>query len=373
MSKWKGHEFRSISKDVKTRPYLGTVGYFLGTNMAEVSDHHAELLDEAVKWSKENNPLFSKGICNWEALKIKKELEENPPELKDYIGNDLVPGEEAIDQSEKQQIKKDQSDVVLYVSVGDMDREYMGRYLRTFHNIDKNYKLYELKRKDVIPPREKRIEFQKENKSLLWFSDEFLEECLFVSRFPYGTGGYNSTYNKSMTLQNYAKMRLDSAVTDKFRRDYWYVFFINDWITKEKLYVENRFASMAQIGDYYYKTELEKEKDDEINFFSPMYYKLIGDKTSSNIKHSRQWQANNLQKIEAMVREYGQADIFITTTSNPADSELFEYLKQTALSVNFFKTFDCPAESAIYWMKKLNFLRKAMHGDLKKGASIFGH
>jgi hypothetical protein len=216
MSKWKGHEFRSISKDVKTRPYLGTVGYFLGTNMAEVSGHHAELLDEAVMWLKENNPLFSKGICNWEALKLKKELEKNPPELKDDIGNNLIPDEEVIDQSEKTKEKKDQSEIVLYVSVGDMDKEFMGRYLRTFRNVDKNYKLYELLEKDVIPERAKRTEFQKKHNSLLWFSDEYLEECLFVALFPYGTGGYNSTYRHAMTLQNYGKMRLNSAVTDKF-------------------------------------------------------------------------------------------------------------------------------------------------------------
>jgi hypothetical protein len=327
MSKSEKNEMWKLTKDVKGRWYNGTLGYIMNTNMDEVTDKDAELIEECVKFGKKHNPLYSKRICNWEALKIKKELQKNPPEVPKNIGINFESVEEYIGLDEMWD-KLDKNDYYFYVSCEDVLKEYKGRYLRTFEDIDERYRLYMIKKGKPKPSDAERFKFQKDHNSLLWFADEYLEESLFVALFPYGEGGYNSTYKKTMSLHNYWKMRFNSGITDKFRRSYFYTFYMHDWILKDQIYNYNKNVNFWKLKDFYYKTE-DVEFDQVIGENDPIYYKLIGSTVPAKLKHSKGWQCNHLQSVEAMIREFGRPDLFVTCTMNPNDPELKDYLKET--------------------------------------------
>ena len=97
------------------------------------------------------------------------------------------------------------------------------------------------------------------DRSLVIYEDYYLDEKLFVHLFPYGTGGYNSTFLKIMDFSYYIRMRLCSGYTDRFRKDKEYMYFLYDWAKKLQIYRSNFVAHRVKIGVFYENKIHEKE------------------------------------------------------------------------------------------------------------------
>ena len=141
------------------------------------SESEKKVID-AVNWLKNNNHLTRSFITNFESSLVLNKIEEINLNNEEWLTDDYYIVDE-VDVDRK---------IHNYQII-----EKLGRKYAISKNIFTKLKEYnELKRT-----------INKSISSLVFYDDPYLEEKLFVHLFPYGIGGYNSTFWKIMDFSNY--------------------------------------------------------------------------------------------------------------------------------------------------------------------------
>ncbi|KEJ82604.1 hypothetical protein OXYTRIMIC_730 [Oxytricha trifallax] len=259
--------YTMMTGDTHFRLFNGDVGMHKlaldQTWMQHISSKDKAKIDLAIQKLKEINHLYKKFLCTyevWQAVATNqrlKDLLENES-FKTRITRGYQQSEVYIETNNK----NDSADKEIYLvpsstqdhqrelfNIGDLHRlAAFEEYLRDIGSnevkIDDILKDVEDKFKDEEQQRkeEKEEKIQQEDdqgvnelrRNRVYYSDKYLEEKLFPTLFPTGTGGFNSSYKNEMTITEYAKMKLLSCRSE-FRNHYDYIFWLFDRKRKEQM------------------------------------------------------------------------------------------------------------------------------------------
>ena len=298
---------------------------------------------EAVEWLKENNHLCRTYLTNYES-------------------NVFVDSIDEINTRQNIQLTDD------YYIVDEIDVDRKLQTYRVFEILNRKYAYS----KEMFGKLQENIKKRKEirNNWLLFYDDPYLEEKLFVHLFPYGTGGYNSTFSKIMDFSHYVKMRLLWGYTDRFRRDKEYIFFLYDWSKKKQIYLNNHYIQRMKIGD---KTDKFDIEDELIPIKSEKdYFKKLGASVPQNLRYSFAYKRNRYYEAQTLLYNFGIPNLFVTVRIDSNDEECQDFV-QTAFKLNENVAQNCKnnaIEYSLYFNRKIQFIRS--HLKQKTNCNIFG-
>ena len=306
------------------------------------SQSERKVLD-AIEWLKENNHLCRTYLTNYESNAFVNSIDE-------------------INSSENIQLTDD------YYIVDEID---VDRKLQTYRVFEISNRKYAYS-KEMFEKLQDNLNKRKENKSssLLFYDDLYLEEKLFVHLFPYGTGGYNSTYCKIMEFSHYIKMRLLCGYTDRFRKEKDYIFFLYDWAKKKQIYLNNHYIRRMKIGDNTDQFDIEEdllpiksEKD---------YFKRLGASIPQNMRYSHWYKRNRYYETQTLLYNFGIPNLFVTVRLDSNDEEWKEFVnkafKPSKRVEHSWRSNSI--EYSLYFIRKIQFIRA--HLKQRTGCNIFG-
>ena len=337
----------TLWRDTKQILHNGQLDFIKGKKKLVPIDsiYSIDKIEEAVNWLKRNNHLSAIFPTIYESEEIRREMEVSNINLED----------------------NDDNYITIYPA--EMDREFQENQI-----IEKLGRKFVLT--DDIPNKLKdqrlaRSKLYRSFKSVIFYNDEYLEEKLFVHLFPTGTGGYNSTFSKWMPLNQYARMRLLSGYTDKFRSDNRYIFFLFDWIRKKRIYNCNNGINLFKLNEVNKELLQETYEYKEQGEFD--YYEKLGSKMFAQIKHSQEYKAARFYEIQALLQKFGKPELFVTVWFNHKDDEITTYIKEVfkAKEHGVINFNNYPVEFALFYKKKVSFVRNLLKPN-NETPSIFG-
>ena len=321
-----------ITGDVGFRLSNGSLGTMKKIQLKKIPDNSGskEKILEALKWLKENNHLARTYMTNFESNEISEVIKELNINLEDPYTDD-------------------------YYVVDEID---LDRHLHSYDIIEKLGRRYAIS-KD--PFDKLKVNYNKKRdiktKSIIFYNDPFLEEKLFVHLFPYGTGGYNSTFCKIMDFSHYMKMRLLWGYSDRFRKDKEYIFFLHDWSRKRLIYSHNYAVPRLKISDMF-ENNITGEDLLPIKNQSD-YYKKFGRKIPPNMRYSYSYKKSRFYEIQTILQSYGIPDLFVTVSLDAKDEEWKSYVSEAfwlgeESKHSWIKNV---LEYSSYFSKKIQFIR----------------
>ena len=169
-----------ITGDTSFRLSNGSIGSMkkLGLKKIKSNSKSEKKVIDAIDWLKNNNHLTRSYITNFESNILLDKIEE-------------------INLNNEESLNDD------YYIVDEID---VDRKIHNYQIIEKLGRKYAIS-KDIFAKlkdhNELKRSINKSISSLVFYDDPYLEEKLFVHLFPYGTGGYNSSFSKIMDFSNY--------------------------------------------------------------------------------------------------------------------------------------------------------------------------
>ena len=335
-----------ITGDTGYRLSNGSIGVMRKLGLKKVKDksRSEQKIIDAIKWLKENNPLARTYLTLYESNAILDKIEEmNKFDKEKYKDDYYIVDEIDIDRK--------------IHTVQILDK--LGRKYAILKEIPKILKDNLLKRKEI------------KDRSLVLYEDYYLEEKLFVHLFPYGTGGYNSTFWKIMDFSHYIRMRLCSGYTDRFRKDKEYIFFLYDWAKKLQIYRNNFIAHRVKIGEF----DENKIPEDEVLPIKTQsdYFKRFGAKIPQSLRNWIGYKRNRFYEVQTILQNYGMPNLFVTVRLNPADTDC-NYYVSSAFSLGEGENHPCidhAVEYSVYFKNKINFIRNIF--KQRNQRTIFGN
>ena len=94
-------------------------------------------------------------------------------------------------------------------------------------------------------------------------------------------------------------MLLLATSTLKFRTDNRYIFFLIDWLRKNRIYQVNNGVNIVKLTDV--NKELIKEMYEQKETSDFDYYEKFGSRLFNNIKHSIEYKAERFYEIKALM------------------------------------------------------------------------
>ena len=321
-----------ITGDIGFRLSNGSLGTIKKIQLKKIpsnSGSKTKIL-EALEWLKENNHLTRTYITNYESNEISELIKEL-------------------------NINKDEPYTDDYYVVDEID---LDRKLHNYDIIEKLGRRYAISRDPFGILKEnyaKKSEIKA--RSIIFYDDPYLEEKLFVHLFPYGTGGYNSTFCKIMDFSHYMKMRLLWGYSDRFRKDKEYIFFLYDWSRKKQIYSHNYAVPRLKISDLF-ENYISGENLLPVKNKSD-YFKKFGRRVPQNMRYSYLYKKSRFYEIQTLLYNFGIPDLFITVRWDYKDEECKNYVSETfwldeESKHSWVKNV---VEYSSYFSKKIQFIR----------------
>ena len=336
----------TLFRDMRQSLHNGQISFIkFKKKLSTLTTFAIEDIEKVIKWLRIHNHLSKvhQTIYEWE--EIRKELEVSDSMNQINEDNYIIINPDVIDREfqENEVIEK-------------IGKQFLFKR-------DMPYKIEE--------QNDARSKLYKSFKSVIFYNDQYLEEKLFVHLFPSGVGGFNSTFSKCMPLNQYARMRLLAAYTDKFRTDNRYIFFLYDWLRKKRIYQVNNGVNIVKLTDV--NKELIKEVYEQKETADFDYYEKFGSRLFNNIKHSIEYKAERFYEIQALMQKFGKPDLFVTVRFNIFDDEIFKFIREVFhVKENEVINFNShPVEYSLYYKKKCAFVR-SLFNPKNELPSIFG-
>ena len=335
-----------ITGDTGYRLSNGSIGVMRKLGLKKVKDksRSEQKIIDAIKWLKENNPLARTYLTLYESNAILDKIEE-------------------IDKLNKEKYKYD----YYIVDETDIDRKILR--VQILDKVGRKYvitkEIPQILKDNLLKRREIR------DRSLVLYDDYYLEEKLFVHLFPYGTGGYNSTFWKIMEFSHYIRMRLCSGYTDRFRKDKEYIFFLYDWAKKLQIYRNNFIAHRVKIGEF----NENKIPEDEVLPIKTQsdYFRRFGANILQSLRNWIGYKRNRFYEIQTILQNYGMPNLFVTVRMNSTEDDC-NYYVSNAFSLNQKENHPCidhVVEYSVYFKNKINFIRNIF--KQRNQRTIFGN
>ena len=334
-----------ITGDTSFRLSNGSIGSMKKLGLKKLkknSDSEAKIL-RVINWLKENNHLSRSYITNFESNALLDKIEESNKNNIESITDD-------------------------YFIVDEIDVDRKIHNYQIIENIGRRYAISKDIFEKLKENKELKIEINKSVSKLVFYDDPYLEEKLFVHLFPFGTGGYNSTFSKIMDFSNYVRMRLMSGYTNRFRKDKEYIFFLFDWAKKRQIYSNNFIYQRVWLSNNFDKnfkkisfTKINSRKD---------YYKKLGSKVPQTMRYSYNYKRNRFYEVQTLLYNYGIPNLFVTISMDHKDKECEEFVKNTFCINNEVSWVKDVVEYSIFFKKKIDFIRA--HFKNKNKHNIFG-
>ena len=335
-----------VTGDTGYRLSNGSIGVMRKLGLKKVKDNSKseQKIIDAIKWLKENNPLAKTYLTLYESNAILDLIERNNRINEEKVTDD-------------------------YYIVDEIDQDRQVHQIQILDKLGRKYAISKEIFKSLKDNLEKRKEIN--DRWLVLYNDYYLEEKLFVHLFPYGTGGYNSTFCKIMDFSHYIRMRLCSGYTDRFRKDKEYIFFLYDWAKKLQIYRSNFIIHRMMVSEFE-ESKIPEEELLPIKSKSD-YFKRFGAKLPQNLRNWTAYKRNRFYEVQTIIQNYGMPNLFVTVRMNPVDIEGDEYISQ-AFNLDQDKSrslVDYVVEYSVYFKNKINFLRNLF--KKRKDKTIFGN
>ena len=290
-----------------------------------------EEIENVIKWLRIHNHLSKVHQTIYGCEEIRKELEVN----------------DAMNQVNE--------DNYIVINPDIIDREFQEN--EVIEKIGKQFLFKKDMSNTIESQNEARSKLYKSFKIVIFYNDQYLEKKTFYHLFPTGVGGFNSTFSKCMLLIQYVRMRLLAAYTDKFRIDNRYIFFLNDWLRKKRIYQVNNGVNIVKLTEVNKKLIKGMYEQKETSDFD--YYEKFGSRLFNNIKHSMEYKAQRFYEIHALMQNFGKPDLFITVRFNIFDEEIFNFIREVfyVKENEIINLNSHPVEYALYYKTKCAFVR----------------